>query len=84
MGATAATQGYYAQAQDGVTFDGSQLTDKMDDIVAAGAVAQFAGELLFLLPSRGGGAQVTGPWANCAFLPCSHAHRWMVGTYIVR
>jgi hypothetical protein len=35
-------QGYYAQAQSGTLFDGSQLTDKMQEIVSAGGIFQPA------------------------------------------
>ncbi|KAM0754252.1 hypothetical protein T439DRAFT_323118 [Meredithblackwellia eburnea MCA 4105] len=42
MGQSSAAQGWYAQAQSGVAFDGSQLTSRMDQIVAAGGVFQPA------------------------------------------
>ncbi|KAI5474492.1 glycoside hydrolase family 26 protein [Pseudohyphozyma bogoriensis] len=38
----APAQGYYAQAESGTTFTGSQLTDKFDEIVANGGVFQPA------------------------------------------
>jgi len=42
LGANAATYGWYAQAQSGTTFDGSQLLPHLDDIKSSGAIAEFA------------------------------------------
>jgi len=41
-GGKAATYGWYAQAQSGTTFDGSQLLAVMDDVVQSGAVFEPA------------------------------------------
>lgn len=42
MGMTSSAYGYYAQAQSGTDFDGSQLKNRLDDILAAGGVFQPA------------------------------------------
>ncbi|KAL8293160.1 hypothetical protein RQP46_000854 [Phenoliferia psychrophenolica] len=42
MGSTGSAQGWYSQAQSGTAFDGSQLTSRMDEIVASGGIFQPA------------------------------------------
>lgn len=48
LGAKAATIGWYAQAQSGTTFDGSQILGVMDQVVASGAILEAA-----IMPTKG-------------------------------
>ena len=46
-GKPAATFGWYAQTHPGVLFDGSQLLQQIEQVVASGAVYQPAGAAFF-------------------------------------